>query len=1148
MTESEDDVLRYLERVGAGHPFDWDELQVLAGDSIPAERLRRLLELAIENAQTRDTETTLIPDEIQQIDEGDPAPRFPARRPADNSELPPTWGPLEIRRRLGAGSFGEVFVAWDSRLQRAVALKLYRRGFERMGSDAETTRNQLLHEGRMLARMRHPNIATVHGAEEIDGRVGIWMDYIQGHNLEELLRDQGTMGAHEAIGIGLDLCRALAEVHGRGLVHQDVKCQNVIRERGGRIVLMDFGLGVELPEGGSITIPGTAGTPVYMAPEALLSGLVSPGSDIYSLGVLLFHLLTGRYPVDAPNAFGLRSAHQTGARLLLRDLRPDLPKTLIDVIEQSMAPDPATRYRTMGELESALSLALGAKAPSTSPPLASAGSAIPNNLPVQISRFVGRRQALHGAGALLSESRVLTITGSGGIGKTRLAVEIAREHLGEFPDGVWYVELAALQDPTLVPQTTAITMGLKERAQSTWTDIVSGHLRDRTALLILDNAEHLLAACADLVRTLLRSCAGLHVLITSREPVHIAGEKLYQLSSLGVPAREATTVAELRQSEAAELLIDRAESMDPGFVITPEIVPALTQICRRLDGIPFALELAAARVRAMSIPTIAQRLDQRFRLLTTGPRSEMPHHQTLRALIDWSYEQLDPSQQAVLRYVSTFKGGWTLEAAEVACSAAGIEDWDVIDLLSQLVDKSLVETDREGKRAGVVRYSLLETVREYAGELLQADPHRVAVEAAHRDHYISLGEAADEELSGPNQEQWTGTVEAELDNIRSALDRCRAERDPEEKGLQLIGALTPFWHLRGYWTEGRRRCEEFLAFGADSRSTTRARALRCAGQLAAAQGEYERARSWLEEGLLLYRELDDASGVAWTCTELGESALQRREFATASTLFEESLATFRSLGDRRGVAVSLRNLGVIAVAHHDLEQARSRYEESLETQRELGNRVGIANVLNNLGNVARDQGDLALAGRRYAESLTLQRELGNRFGIAATLNNLGVVSTGLGSLADARTYYEESLACLKELGHRAGVAQVLHNLGDVSHAMGDRTEALRYYREGASVRLEIGDRHGVLSSLTGVSQVALDGQDWRMAARFLGAIRTYRPDMERPLSDEERAFQEKADLLLREHAPRQELAKWLEEGAALTLEEAVKESGEADGA
>jgi predicted ATPase/class 3 adenylate cyclase len=681
--------------------------------------------------------------------------------------------------------------------------------------------------------------------------------------------------------------------------------------------------------------------------------------------------------------------------------------------------------------------------------------ATPNNLPQQATSFIGRDKESEELKRLLARTRLLTLTGSGGCGKTRLSLQVAADSLERFPDGAWLVELAPLADPGLVPQTVATVLGLMEEPGKPISQTLTEYLKDKRLLLLLDNCEHLLESCAQLTDTLVRQCPHVRLLASSREALGIGGEQTYRVPSLSLPdPKQAHTPASVAPFEAAQLFTDRALLVRPDFEVTNQNASMLASICSRLDGIPLAIELAAARVRSLSVEEINRKLDQRFRLLTGGSRTALPRQQTLRSLIDWSYDLLHDPEKLTLQRLSVFAGGWTLEAAEQVCAGEGVEGREALDLLTSLADKSLMVVEQND---GHCRYRLLETVRQYARDRLLESGGGEAVRDRHRDYFLALAEEAEPYLTGANQQTWLDRLETEHDNLRAALTWSSATGGDATSGLRLAGALWWFWYARGYFGEGRGWLSRLLAAAPSGQAAAaRAKALNGAGRLARQQSDYPAAQALLNESLTIQRKLGDWRGIALSLNNLGLMAWDQGDYPSARALYEESLAIRRKLGDRWGIAVSLNNLGGVAFDEGNYVAARALHEESLEIRRDLGDRRGIASSLGNLGNVAYAQGHYPVSWALFEESLSISREVGDRQGIGFSLGSLGNVAAAKGDNASARTFFRQSLAIRRELGDRWGIAEVLEGLSYVAFALAEPGRAARIDGAAERLREEIG--------------------------------------------------------------------------------------------
>jgi non-specific serine/threonine protein kinase len=590
----------------------------------------------------------------------------------------------------------------------------------------------------------------------------------------------------------------------------------------------------------------------------------------------------------------------------------------------------------------------------------------------------------------------VTLTGAGGAGKTRLALHVAAGLLEAYPGGVRLVELAPLAEPALVPQAVGAALGAREAPGRPLADTLVQAVGRRRLLLVLDNCEHLVDACAALADALLRACPALQILATSREALGVPGETAWPVPPLSVPPA-ALPLARLAESEAVRLFTRRAQARSPGFALTEANAAAVAEVCRRLDGLPLALELAAARVSALSVQQIAARLDDHLRLLTAGRRVAPPHQQTLRASVDWSYELLAEPERRLLDRLAVFAGGWTLEAAEAVGAGPGPEPLapgDVLDVLARLVDKSLVVAGDGAPAGGERRYALLETVRQYAWERLAAGGDAATTRARHAAYFLDLAEAAEPALNGPDQAAWLTRLDAERENLRAAL-AWSLEQDTGEPGLRLAAGLWRFWVTRGYLTEGQQWLDRVLSAGAGAPPARRAKALNAAGNLARVRGDARRAAARHEESLALRRALRDTTGVAASLTNLGNVALDRGDFGRAARLYEESLAHYREAGDRWGTALALNNLGVALREHGDPGRAAELHDASLASRRALGDRRGVAETVDNLGRVALDLKDWRRAEDLLRESLAMWRELGERPSVPMTLEDLARAAAAL---------------------------------------------------------------------------------------------------------------------------------------------------------
>jgi predicted ATPase/DNA-binding winged helix-turn-helix (wHTH) protein len=588
-----------------------------------------------------------------------------------------------------------------------------------------------------------------------------------------------------------------------------------------------------------------------------------------------------------------------------------------------------------------------------------------HNLPEPLTSFVGRKRQIAELAQLLHSTRLLTLTGAGGCGKTRLALEVARQVRDDFPDGVWLVDLAPLTESALVTQAVAAVLDVRQTSSRSLLDTLSDQLRHRRLLLVLDNCEHVIDASAELAETLLRAVPGLTILVTSREALGIGGETGWRVPSLTVPAADhAASSDDLMDYEGVHLLVERARAADSGFAITRGNAGAAIEVCRRLDGIPLAIELAAARLKVLSIEQINARLDDLFRLLA-GQSRTIGRQRTLEATLEWSYELLSEAERRMLRRLSTFAGGWTLEAAEVICAGDGIARGDVLDLMARLVDKSLVMVDDEGN--GHRRYRYLETVRQYAWERLRQSGEMDRLRARHFAFFLDLARRAEPELLKADQLQWLRDLDLEHDNLRTALEWQLSSDRPGPEGVEAAARLHWFWLKRAYFTEGRHWLETALARSATPPAARRAYALMALGTIVFFQGGFEHAQRLLEESAALARGAGELSVVALALGMHTLAALERGDVADAARRAEEAGAAARAAGDPWVEGPSLSYFAYQALFVGDVERAERLHEEILARGRAVGE-------LWSIGIVLYDLAMLRVVQHRYADARALCRE------------------------------------------------------------------------------------------------------------------------------------------------------------------------------
>jgi predicted ATPase/class 3 adenylate cyclase len=695
--------------------------------------------------------------------------------------------------------------------------------------------------------------------------------------------------------------------------------------------------------------------------------------------------------------------------------------------------------------------AVASDLPSQFPPLRSLDT-MPNNLPREVTSFVGRGPELERVTRALVGASLVTLTGPGGVGKTRLAVHVAADVLDQFAGGVWLVELARLTDESLVPATVAAALGVPEQSGRDPMATLTEHVGLRRVLLVLDDCEHVIDSTARLADALIRSCRELRILATSREALGIAGEQLLPVPSLSLPDSEhAPSLEALAANDSVRLFLDRARAMSPSFRLDARTAPAVAQICRRLDGIPLALELAAARVRAMPVDEIASHLDDRFRLLSGGSRTALPRHQTLRAAMAWSHEMLSEAERAVFRRLSVFAGTFSLDAAESVASGGDVERLDVLDVVSRLVDRSHVAVD-DTSTSG---YRLLETIREYAREQLVASGATAEVARRHRDWYLELVELARPEFfRGPAPAEWLERLEREHDNLRAAL-RWSVDEGSGQAALRIASGLWRFWEIRGHLAEGRSWLETAIAMTDGDTSETRARALTGAGIIASAQGDLRAAAAFHEEGLRVTSAGGDEHAISYARGNLANALLQLGELDRAGTLYEEVLASNVASGNWRSEAITRTNLADVADRAGDYARAAELCNEAASLHRSHGDDWGTAFALGQLGRIAHGNGDDEAAREAGEAATSLYRGVGDGRGVARSLTFLGDVARSAGDKARAIVLHQESLGIRSRLGDKAGIATALEHLAAVAGDI-DPERAARLQGAADALRESIG--------------------------------------------------------------------------------------------
>ena len=971
------------------------------------------------------------------------------------------FGRYEIVRLLGAGGMGEVYRAKDPHLGRELAIKILSQKL----SANEQALERFEREARAVSKLNHPNIVTIFELGRTEQTYYMAMELVEGEAVSALLQG-GALPLRKAITIAAQAAAGLAKAHEAGVVHRDLKPGNLMVTRDGLVKILDFGLaklmdpaakgeaGAETLSG-ALTMPGAImGTLAYMSPEQASGLQVDFRSDQFSFGAVLYELVTGKRPFQRVSDGSTLVAIVRDDPESVLSLNPRAPAPLCWVIERCLAKDPRERYgstqdlaRDLGALHERLEEAPSRHAPTR-----------PQNLPLQRTVFVGREREVESVKELLlrNDVRIITLTGPGGIGKTRLALKAAGDVAQEFPGGLYFVPLAPVHDEGMIPVSIARALGIRETRVQASLESLKEYLQEvhGNLLLLVDNFEHLLPA-APMAAELLAAAPTLKMLVTSRAPLHIYGEQEFPVPPLPLPELcTGTTAEELAKNPAIALFVNRAAAVKPNFELTEENAGAVAKICARLEGLPLAIELAAARIKLLSPAAMQSRLEKRLELLTGGARDLPERQRTLRGTINWSYGLLSPEEQALFRRVSVFAGGCTLEGVEAVCNTREDLGVEVLEGMASLVDKSLVQqVESPGAEP---RFLMLDTVREYGLECLAASGEEQETRKAHAAYCLVIAEecaAPDLDLS---RADCGNLLDAEHGNCRAALDWLTKTGDADW-GLRLGIALFRFWETREYLAEGRDCLAKLLRMpGAAGPTKARARALFAAAVLASDQRDYASATAQKMESLEISRQMGDTHGAAVALNGLALNAREQGDYGKARSLMEESLALWRELGDQQAVARTLSNLASVVRLEGDHARAGELNEECMSMFERLGDRIGVGWSLNHQGDVLREQGDPVSARRTYEQALAVFREIGDRWGIAASLADLGNLSREHGDCAKADSLFRESLRLFRELEHKRGIARLLECFACSAAAQKQEERALRLAGAAAALRQAIG--------------------------------------------------------------------------------------------
>jgi predicted ATPase/DNA-binding CsgD family transcriptional regulator len=1071
-------------------------------------------------------------------------------------------GNYRLIQLLGRGNFSEVYLGEHIYLHTQAAIKVLH------GQLANHDLAGFLTEARTIARLRHPHIIQVLDFGVEGTTPFLVMDYAAGGTLRQRYPKGTQLPLDTVVTYVRHVAEALQYAHQEKLIHRDVKPENMLLGRNNEVLLSDFGIAIMIQSSHQQQAQGTAGTVAYMAPEQL-QGKPRPASDQYALGVIVYEWLCGDHPFHGTLA-ELYSQHLFVPPPPLHEKVSAIPLAVEHAVLKTLAKDPKERFASVLAFATALEEARQAESAgrtlfvfaSDSPEEHTAEAAQmsdqvivrPHNLPAQLTPLIGREQEVEAVCILLRRPavRLVTLTGTGGVGKTCLGLEVATDLLDDFTDGVCFVSLAPISDPDLVIPTIAQALGIKEAGEQPVADLLQAYVRDKHLLLLLDNFEQVLAA-APWLSGLLADCPQLKILVTSRAVLHIYGEHEFPVPPLALPDLTHLPGSEaLSQYAAVALFLQCAKAARPDFQVTPANTRAVAEICVRLDGLPLAIELAAARVKLLPPQVLLTRLAHRLQVLTSGARDAPVRQQTLRNTLAWSYDLLDAEEQRLFRRLSVFVGGCTLEAVEGLYTTLGEMPADVLDGVASLIDKSLLrQTEQEGEEP---RLLMLETIREYGLEALAASGEMESTWRAHAAYYLALAEDAELELGGPQQAARLGQLEREHDNLRAALqwsleqagdEGAREDERSMEIALRFGGALRGFWRVHGQISEGRNFLERALAAREGSEAFVQAKALIAAATLAYIQGDYERAETLCKESLALYRELEDLPGMAHSLHELGLVSSTRGDIATARSLLAESLALARAVDDEQLVSWALLHQGQVESGQGEYARARALFEESLAIHRRLQNKRLIAQTLSQLAQVLFvSQSDQAKVPSLLEECLVVSREIGFTQGIAAAFWLSGQVALGQCDLVTARALAEKSVVLYKEMGYLHGTAESLSALGKVLAAEGDYAAAQALDEESLALSGALDEKWVIAACLVSLGEVVAAQQKLAWAAQLWGAAEALRDAIGVPIQPVERADYERSLSAARVHLGERAFAAAWAQGRAMTPEQALAAQGQ----
>ena len=759
----------------------------------------------------------------------------------------------------------------------------------------------------------------------------------------------------------------------------------------------------------------------------------------------------------------------------------------------------------------------------------------PNNLPYQLTNFIGREKEILKVKSTIEKTNLLTLTGSGGSGKTRLALQVGADLIDEYENGVWLIDLAPLTEETLLIQTVLNTFNVIENPLKNSEEILIEYLKDKEMFIIIDNCEHIIEACSKFTEKILSNCSKIKIIATSREALRCSGEITHRIASLSLPdTNKNLTFEELTQYESVNLFIDRAIAVNPAFKINNENAPALAEICYQLDGIPLAIELAAVRTKMLSLEKIYERLSDRFKLLTGGKRTALPRQQTLKAMIDWSYDLISESEKILWRRLSVFKGGWTLEDAEEICSDENLDVFDILDYIHELTEKSIIIFQEEKDR-----YRMLETIRQYGNEKSEVAGEMKVLRTKHLKYYINLSENAIPEYMGPKAKMWMDRLEDEHSNIQSALTFSVDEKLYEE-GCRLAISLGKYWEIRGYISECISWLEKLMVNPESISPNVFAGANKLAGILNSIRGNYKNSQKYFEAALEIYEKLDDKYGISASLNMLGLNAYDIGDFKGAKVYLEKCL----ELNKDAKISLSLANLnnslGIVNIAEGKYNEAKVFIQECIRIARELKDDQYLSIGLCNLADVESGLGNFESAEKFSSEGLLLDRQLGNTGGVILSLINLGMVYLCSDKTDKAKNCFNESLSLSNETENPLGKINSLLNLGYISLMEGNIQNSKLFYSESIVLQKDTPDFKCALNCLAGMAAIKTSEGEHEFAARLAGTIDHAFESTGAVIEKSVMEFNQKTLDTVKKSIGNEKTIEEFNKGKSITLDEAIR--------